>query len=290
MVQTLTSARGHLPKRIPPSLRGLRTTPCARSRPVEPPISPESTVRGDGGRGRVRRAGLAIVKYGLVGGLAGYIGFSLSRQLVHPLPTPAVRDLPRAEVDAHVAEIEQLINTHPTVQALRTRQDLHESRPHLRIHPSDKPHNLTAGTLAGPGKITVAPYVWGDREGKELYVVAHLGRDLCGHDGIVHGGLLATFLDEGLARCCFRALPNKIGVTANLTIDYRKPTRAHQLVLMTAHTTSVQGRKAYVEGKLQTMPRNAWEQQVTLVEATALFVEPRYAKMMRRVVRQEYLE
>lgn len=31
-------------------------------------------------------------------------------------------------------------------------------------------------------------------------VVLHLGRALCGHDGIVHGGLLATVFDETLAR------------------------------------------------------------------------------------------
>lgn len=28
----------------------------------------------------------------------------------------------------------------------------------------------------------------------------HVGRGLCGHDGIVHGGLLATILDEAMAR------------------------------------------------------------------------------------------
>jgi hypothetical protein len=29
--------------------------------------------------------------------------------------------------------------------------------------------------------------------------VVHLGKALCGHDGIIHGGLLATLLDEVLA-------------------------------------------------------------------------------------------
>jgi acyl-coenzyme A thioesterase PaaI-like protein len=31
-------------------------------------------------------------------------------------------------------------------------------------------------------------------------IIVHVGRGLCGHDGIVHGGLLATLLDEGLGR------------------------------------------------------------------------------------------
>jgi acyl-coenzyme A thioesterase PaaI-like protein len=38
------------------------------------------------------------------------------------------------------------------------------------------------------------------KDESEACVFVHLGRGLCGHDGIVHGGLLATLLDEALAR------------------------------------------------------------------------------------------
>lgn len=237
-----------------------------------------------------RLAALArgVLKYGAIVGVAGYGGFVLARQLVHPLPIPAAADLPPEALSAHVAGVEKAINEHAFVRALRQRPELRESRPHTKLHPNDRPHNLTGGTLAGPGKITVAPYVWGSRDGAELYVVAHLGRDLCGHDGIVHGGLLATILDEALARCCFPALPNKIGVTANLNVNYRRPTRADQLVVVRCATTKVEGRKAWVEGSIATLPASGPGE--TLVEASALFIEPRYAKLMRRVVRQEYLE
>jgi acyl-coenzyme A thioesterase PaaI-like protein len=30
--------------------------------------------------------------------------------------------------------------------------------------------------------------------------IVHMGRALCGHDGIIHGGLIATVFDETLAR------------------------------------------------------------------------------------------
>lgn len=30
--------------------------------------------------------------------------------------------------------------------------------------------------------------------------VIHLGRALCGHDGIIHGGIISTVFDESLAR------------------------------------------------------------------------------------------
>lgn len=186
--------------------------------------------------------------------------------------------------------VEETIENHPVVQELRRNTNLRESRPHLKIHEADRPHNLTAGTLSGPGKITIAPYVWGDKDGRELYVVAHLGDDVCGHDGIVHGGLLSTLLDEGLARCCFPALPNKIGVTANLNIDFRKPTRANQFLILRARTTKVEGRKAWVEGHIESLPTAKDDPPVRLVEATALFIEPKYANLMKRVVRTEHLE
>ena len=37
-----------------------------------------------------------------------------------------------------------------------------------------------------------------DEQETETYL--HVGRGLCGHDGIIHGGLLATILDEAMGR------------------------------------------------------------------------------------------
>lgn len=61
-------------------------------------------------------------------------------------------------------------------------------------------NNLTAGALRGPGKLALKPLVRARKDETEACVWIHLGRGLCGHDGIVHGGLLATLLDETLAR------------------------------------------------------------------------------------------
>jgi len=60
----------------------------------------------------------------------------------------------------------------------------------------------------------------------------HVGKDLCGHRGHVHDGLLAMVVDESLARCCFPALPNRIGVTANLNIDYLESVPADSYLLV----------------------------------------------------------
>jgi hypothetical protein len=130
-------------------------------------------------------------------------------------------------------------------------------------------------------------------------VFVHLGRGLCRHDGIVHGGLLVTLLDEALGRnvrvflflgivmiltrCmdgnlkAITNFPEKVGVTATLSLKYKAPTRADQVcsgalhcllvflptiphanphpqfVVMKTHLVSVDGRKARVAGRVETL-------------------------------------
>lgn len=117
-------------------------------------------------------------------------------------------------------------------------------------------------------------------EGKKLVSMVYLGTDLCGHVGIVHGGLLAILCDEGLARCGFSALPNKIGVTANLTINYRSPAPAGSFVVLKAETIKAEGRKVWVKGRIELLG-DGEEPGKLLVEAEGLFIEPRYAKARR---------
>lgn len=173
-------------------------------------------------------------------------------------------------------EVEEFIQSHPVAAKLRSRPEFSESRPHLKIPAELRSHNLTGGTLMGAGKVVVPPLVFSEKGGKSLVSISYLGADLCGHPGIVHGGLLATLLDEGLARCCFAALPNKIGMTANLNINYKAPAPAGSFVVLRAKTTKVEGRKAWVEGHIETLVGEG-EKPVVLVEASALFIEPRQA-------------
>jgi len=142
------------------------------------------------------------------------------------------RELTEDEI-AECQAIENYLHSHPIVQALRSQKYLIESRPHWAIPDKDIPHNLTGGTLRGLGRVSVAPIAFSDGEGKEFYAVLHVGKDLCGpHAGFVHDGVLATIVDESLARCCFPALPNRIGVTANLNITYKNPIEADSYLLV----------------------------------------------------------
>ncbi|KAI0186170.1 Adenylylsulfate kinase-domain-containing protein [Xylaria flabelliformis] len=177
--------------------------------------------------------------------------------------------------------VDDFIRNHPVAQEFRNKEGFSESRPHMKIPEGYRSHHLTGGALSGSGRIVVPPVVFADEIGESMIAISYLGNELCGHPGIVHGGLLATMLDEGLARCCFAALPNKMGMTANLNINYRAPARADSYVVLRATTTKIEGRKAWVEGRIETLVGEG-ETPVVLAEATALFVSPKQAAVQNK--------
>lgn len=184
--------------------------------------------------------------------------------------------------DEEARLVEETINNHPFVQELRRNPNLTESRPHMKMPGSYRRQSLTGGALLGPGKMVVPPFAWLEPDGKSFVCVAYVGEDLCGHPGLVHGGYLATMLDEGLGRCSFGALPHNIAVTANLNVDYRKPTPAGSYLVLKAHTVKVEGRKAWVKGHIELLTEPG-EEATILAEATGLFISPKYAAAMPRI-------
>lgn len=206
------------------------------------------------------------------------------------------------------ANLDAVISQLPLVQSLRqSRKTYKESRPHLAIPPAIRQHHFVGGSLAGTGKLALAPYMWtSSRKTKtesgstttvsSVVSVFHIGRDLCGHPGFVHGGLLSVLFDEVFARCVSAAFPSGLGMTANLNVDFRKPALPDRVYVLRAETTKVEGRKAWVEGKMTYLPlplsapldakslvpdvellSEDHEGTVMVSEARALFVEPKFA-------------
>ncbi|KAF7117939.1 hypothetical protein CNMCM5793_007289 [Aspergillus hiratsukae] len=192
--------------------------------------------------------------------------------------------------------IDDLISQTPLVQALRRDPAYTESRPHLAMNPGLRPNHFVAGPNSGPGKITVPPYVWmaknkSPRTAAEtetttmttsrMVSVFHIGTQLCGHPGFVHGGLLTVMFDEAFARCVSTSFRSGLGMTANLNVDFRKPALPDRLYVLRAETVKVEGRKAWVEGTLTSLPPVGDASEPVLVaEGKALFVEPKFAESM----------
>ncbi|KAG0036158.1 hypothetical protein BGZ82_004596 [Podila clonocystis] len=144
-----------------------------------------------------------------------------------------------------------------------------EADPYFFLTDHTKKHNLTAGALRGENMLSVPPLKFERKDKKAIVLFLHLGRSLCGHDKIIHGGLLATLLDEATGMVALPNLPFHIGFTANLNVNYRRPVTADQFVMVTAEFEKGEGRKGYTNASIRDLEGN------TLVECTALFVSPK---------------
>uniref|UniRef100_A0A0W0F415 Thioesterase domain-containing protein n=1 Tax=Moniliophthora roreri TaxID=221103 RepID=A0A0W0F415_MONRR len=182
--------------------------------------------------------------------------------LLFPRPAPAPpSDVNSPECQTYLAELEKEMLSLPLLEQMRNAPDARE---------------WYEVPLRGPGKLALPPVVRARWDEKESVIVLHVGRGLCGHDGIIHGGLLATLLDETLARTAINNLPERIGVTAKLTLNYRAPTKADQFIVIRTELVGAKGRKADVKGRVEDL------NGTLLVEATATFIQPRYAKLLNK--------
>ncbi|KZT00070.1 Thioesterase/thiol ester dehydrase-isomerase [Laetiporus sulphureus 93-53] len=196
---------------------------------------------------------------------------------ISPRPAPPPLHPEDPNHIAYVASLEDDLQNLPVLADHRTQEnsdEWYETRPYLRIPLERRVHSLTGGALHGPGKLAIPPLVRAKKDNSEALVFVHVGRSLCGHEGIVHGGLLATLLDESLGRQALLNLPDKVGVTAYLRLNYRAPTRADQFLVLRTRLVEAKGRKSNVAGVIEDM------EGTPLVEAEALFIQPKYAKVL----------
>ena len=122
---------------------------------------------------------------------------------ISPRAAPGPPDPSLPSSIEYVNDLEKQLNELPIVQSLRTAPDAdewYETRPYSNYPEDARVNSLTAGALRGPGRLALTPLFRVRKDEKEAIAVVHFGRGLCGHDGIIHGGLIATVLDESLGR------------------------------------------------------------------------------------------
>ena len=144
-------------------------------------------------------AALSITTYSIG---AVYPPEHISLLVPRPAPGPPA-DHTSPESRALTAALEDTLQNLPILASLRSRSDAdewYETRPYRNIPEERRVNSLTGGALRGPGKLALLPLVRARRDESEAVAIVHVGRGLCGHDGIVHGGLIATLLDEALGR------------------------------------------------------------------------------------------
>ncbi|KFY14613.1 hypothetical protein V492_02520 [Pseudogymnoascus sp. VKM F-4246] len=138
-------------------------------------------------------------------------------------------------------------------------------------------NRLTSGPLAGYGGLGYQRVFYNKATG-EYVVLAWLGRGLAGWPGVVHGGLLATLLDECLARTGLRELDGGVGVTARLELGYKKPVRTAGWWVIRSWMeegadNGTRKRKAWVKGTVEDLAGSVH------TEGRVLYVVPKNLKL-----------
>lgn len=81
---------------------------------------------------------------------------------------------------------------------------------------------------------------------------------MAGYEGAVHGGMLATILDEGLVMCALVIGGGQDGkqirpLTMSLSIEYRKPAVTEECYVLRATLLNLEGSIASVSGRIEVL-------------------------------------
>ena len=181
----------------------------------------------------------------------------------------ALRDLTDAAVrtEVPVAELEAAAEAARRI-ALRLRA---ESRDPQEIATVDDPATGERwySPVHGPGNPVAPTLTATDTPDGRATGRVTLGKPHEGPPGVVHGGVVAMLLDHMLARAVRAG--GRGGLTATLTVTYRRPVRLGVPLLLTAKMADADGRRTTARARL--VARD--DPGATLAEAEGLFVSLR---------------
>ncbi|KAK3954805.1 HotDog domain-containing protein [Pseudoneurospora amorphoporcata] len=100
------------------------------------------------------------------------------------------------------------------------------------LSPEHRAQHISAGAMAGSSGIGGYHRVWYNRETGECVSVIFFGSATTGWPGVVHGGCLATLLDESCGRAAFKKWGGQSGLTANLQLNYVSATYATKFYII----------------------------------------------------------
>ncbi len=101
-----------------------------------------------------------------------------------------------------------------------------------------------------------------------------LGKRMCGHPAFIHGGAIASVLDDCMG-ILFLSSGHGTGFTANLNVDYRRPIPAGSLLRVDVRLTGWEvgksgKKKVFLTGRI--LSAEEGKQPVVFAEATSIFI------------------
>ncbi len=88
-----------------------------------------------------------------------------------------------------------------------------------------------------------------DESSQRVFGRFRLGPEYQGATGFIHGGIIATVLDEVMSKASRFA--DARAVTAELTVEYLRPVQVNQELYVEAFTTRRDGRQLYHQGEIR---------------------------------------
>ncbi|RAO64970.1 uncharacterized protein BHQ10_000982 [Talaromyces amestolkiae] len=198
----------------------------------------------------------------LFGGLGYFSTDSSLKRFFHPAEPGSKEDA------AKLGYLRKWVDRLPRVQELRLRPNYEEWDAYEDT--TDKERRLTSGALKGSRALAVQKIFWNKAENACINVV-QFGNSTDGWPTVVHGGAIATVLDEQLGRVAILSVPAHTGVTAHLDINYHRPVSSGQFYTITATLDKERStdRKSYVTAVVFDQEENIY------CTASALFVVPK---------------
>jgi uncharacterized protein (TIGR00369 family) len=128
-------------------------------------------------------------------------------------------------------------------------------------------NNAVHDTLNGLGLIECYD-IYKRSQFDDIRCIVRVGNRLNGYPGIVHGGIIALLFDNSFGVILFTS---KIAhaVTANLNVNYRRPFRADNWIVLNAKIDKVEGRKLFMSATISD------ENGEILSDCTTLFITPK---------------
>ena len=116
----------------------------------------------------------------------------------------------------------------------------------LRLEPKATNHCFGCGGANDAGmKLTFEQ----DNTNRKIVGRFVLGDRYQGGGGMAHGGIIALLLDEAMGKVCrFRELR---AVTAELTVEYLKPVRVEQEIVVEGFEADFKGRNLFLAGEIR---------------------------------------
>lgn len=158
--------------------------------------------------------------------------------------------------------------SHEVTSPLRPDSEIYE-RIDERLLQSDQfkwwiKKNAVHDTLKGRGMIEHYE-VYKHTKNNEIVAIVKFGDSLNGFPHVLHGGITSTIFDNTFGWLFF-ALGIPSAMTANLTVNFRKPLPENSLVLVRARLDGREGRKIFMSASLENIDGNI------LAESTSLFI------------------